>query len=59
MRGSLAATPWAMTGGGTWFDAHPAASSASTATPAAARSSFFMCIGRIASRRGGIEMITL
>jgi superfamily II DNA or RNA helicase len=48
-----------MTGGGTGFDPHPAASSAIMATPAAARSSFLMRIGRIARRRGGIEMITL
>jgi hypothetical protein len=48
-----------MTGGGTGSDPHPAASSAITATPTAARSWFFMRIGRIARRRGGIEMITL
>jgi hypothetical protein len=43
-RGSLAATPWAMTGGGAGLDPHPAISSAATAAPAAARSSFFMRI---------------
>src|SRR6266571_7927882 len=59
MRGSLTATPWAMTGRGAGFDPHPAISSAITAAPATARSSFFMLIGRIARRPGGIEMITL
>ena len=59
MRGSLAATPWAMTGGGTGFDPHPAISSAVTAAPAAARSSFFMRIRRNAGRRGFARMITL
>jgi hypothetical protein len=48
-----------MTGRGTGFDPHPAISSATTAAPATARSSFFMLIGRFARRRGGIEMITL
>src|SRR6185437_4835107 len=58
-RGSLTATPWAMTGRGAGFDPHPAISSAITAAPATARSSFLMRIGRIARRSGGIEMITL
>ena len=44
-------TPWAMTGGGTGLDPHPATSSATTAAaPAAARSSFFMRIRRRAAR---------
>jgi hypothetical protein len=48
-----------MTGRGAGFDPHPAISSATTAAPATARSSFLMRIGRIARRSGGIEMITL
>ena len=41
-RGSLAAKPWAMIGGGMVADPHPAISSAAMTAPAAARSSFFM-----------------
>ena len=41
--GSLAATPWAMTGGWAVPDPHPAISSAAKTAPAA-RSSFFMRI---------------
>ena len=49
--GSLAATPWAMTGGGA-DDPHPAISSAASAAPAAIpRSWFFMRIRRSADPR--------
>ena len=56
--GSLAATPWAMTGGG-GADPHPVISSAARTAPAAIRSSFFMCIRRSGIRYGCARMITL
>ena len=55
----LTATPWAMTGREAGFDPHPAISSATTAAPATARSSFFMRIRRIAGDRGGIDRVGL
>ena len=42
--GSLAATPWAMTGDWAVADPQPAISSPAMTAPAAARSSFFMRI---------------